>query len=97
MRLSFNPLVQKDLRAVLDYYETEGGSLLADRFFAEVEALIRNIEISPERFHPAQKGLRKANLESFPYHFLYRTNTTGTRILVLRHHRRHPFHGIRRK
>ena len=71
--------------------------MIADRFFAEVEALIQNIEISPERFHPAQRGMRRANLENFPYHFLYRTHAAGTRILVLRHHRRHPFHGIRRK
>ncbi len=33
MELIFHRLVQKDLQAVLGYYESEGGAALADRFF----------------------------------------------------------------
>ena len=43
MALIFHRLVQKDLRTVLEYYTEEGGAPLADRFFAEIEALVARI------------------------------------------------------
>jgi plasmid stabilization system protein ParE len=97
MALIFHRLVQKDLRAVLQYYEEEGGTGLADRFFAELDALNGEIEREPQRFHPAAHGLRRANLTRFPYHLLFREVTAGVRVLVLRHHKRHPRFGSERK
>jgi hypothetical protein len=37
------------------------------------------------------------NLHRFPYHFLFRVVGHDVRILVVRHHRRHPSLGIRRR
>jgi hypothetical protein len=51
MALIFHRLVQKDLRAVLGYYEDEGGIPLADRFFAELDALVAGIAREPRRLH----------------------------------------------
>ena len=97
MPLRFHRLVQKDLRAVLRYYEEEGGAPLADRFFAEVDALVEAIAREPTRFHFTDHGLRRANLARFPYHLLFRERAGNIRILVLRHHRRHPRFGTGRR
>ena len=98
MALIFHRLVQKDLRTVLGYYEEEGGALLADRFFEELDALVTAVAREPRRFHPASiDGLRRANMANFPYHLLFRESPAGVRVLVLRHHRRHPNYGIARK
>ena len=97
MGLNFHRLVQDDLEKVLDYYEREGGSKLADRFFAELEAVLGEIDRNPAGFHFAAPALRRANLPTFPYHLLFRQTPTTTRVLVLRHHRRNPNYGARRR
>ena len=40
--------------------------------------------------------LRRVNLDRFPYHFLFRIHGDTVRILVVRHHRRHPLYGRQR-
>ena len=97
MGLIFHRLVQKDVRAVLRYYEEEGGAPLADRFFSELDTLVGEVAREPRRFHPAPHGLRRANMATFPYHLLFREVSSGVRVLVLRHHKRHPRFGIMRK
>ena len=97
MSLIFHKLVQRDLRVVLRYYEEEGGPQLADRFFLELDSLVRAVESTPEKFHEVKNGLKRANMPNFPYHVLFTTNGQGVRILILRHHRRHPHYGISRK
>jgi hypothetical protein len=42
-------------------------------------------------------GFHRANLEQFPYHFIYREIPEGIRVTLLRHHRRHPEFGMERK
>ena len=97
MSLIFHKLVQRDLRVVLRYYEEEGGPQLADRFFVELGSLVRDVESTPEKFHEVKNGLKRANMPNFPYHLLFSIHGQGIRILVLRHHRRHPRYGITRK
>jgi plasmid stabilization system protein ParE len=93
----FNPLVRKDLNQVLAYYEEEGGDLLADRFFDQFMTAVEKSVANPRRFHPVSELLRRADIEDFPYHFLYREKDWGIRVLVLRHDRRHPSFGLRRR
>lgn len=97
MAKSFHRLVQSDLGIVLQYYETVGGKRLADRFFDEITALVEAIEQRPGSFHPVAKDLRRANMSNFPYHLLFRDRLEAVRILVLRHHRRHPGFGAKRE
>ena len=66
MALIFHRLVQKDLRTALRYYEEESGTALADRFFAELDALVAGIERHPKKFHLVSQGLRRANMTRFP-------------------------------
>jgi plasmid stabilization system protein ParE len=95
MPIRFHRLVQKDLNEVLRFYEDEAGAVLADRFFAEVEQIVAQMALNPMRFHPVEQGLRRANLRTFPYHFLFRAGA-GVNVLVLRHNRRHPGFGTQR-
>ena len=97
MGLTFHRLIQRDLRSVRAYYQEEGGAELSARFYEEFEAVVRQIEWNPLRFHSVSDALRRANFPSFPYHFLFRANDEGVRILVLRHHRRKPDYGTARQ
>ena len=96
-QIIFHRLIDRDIRCALDYYESEGGSRLADRFFSEVEATVEEIEARPTSHHFSDGGLRKAALGSFPYHFLFEVDAETIWIAVLRHDRRHPNFGLRRK
>jgi plasmid stabilization system protein ParE len=96
-KLVFHRLVQKDLNAILRYYEDEGGRALADRFFSGLEEVLSSLARNPAGFHSVGQGLRRAGMKNFPYHILYRIRPSGTRILVLRHHKRHPEYGINRR
>lgn len=89
--------IQRDLRAALAFYDHEGGSKLGDRFFAEAEELVAAVLRNPRHFHPVDEDLRRAGLSSFPYHFIYRLDERSLHFLVLRHDKRHPSFGLKRK
>lgn len=95
--LSFHPLIQRDLRQILDHYSMEGGSKLADRFFAEAEVMVERIRSNPGHFHFVDEWHRRANFKTFPYHCIYEVRLNAVRINVLRHHSRRPQYGMRRK
>jgi len=97
MEVSFHRLIQKDLRSALDYYETEGGEILADRFFEDVESTVERITGNPRLSHFVEGDFRRAALTVFPYHFLYKESGNRIKILVLRHDKRHPSFGLRRQ
>jgi len=95
--LSIHPLVQKDLRQILAHYTVEGGDTLADKFFDESDRVIERIRNNPEHFHFVDSIHRRANFKTFPYHFIFEINLTDTRVTILRHHKRQPRYGMRRK
>ena len=97
MSLIFHHLVQRDLRIVLRYYEEEGGILLGDRFFSELERLTQEIQENPTKFHIIHGEIRRANMAQFPYHLLFRCDGDKIRVLILRHHKRNPELGLGRK
>ena len=90
-------MVQRDLYRVLDDYRVEGRVKLADKFFDEAERIVEQIRNTPEQFHYVDGHHRRANLKTFPYHFIYEITLRGPRITVVRHHKRSPRYGMRRK
>jgi hypothetical protein len=66
----YHRLIDRDIRCALNYYESEGGSRLADRFFADVQATVEAIKQNPTSHHFSDGGLRRLSLSSFSYHFL---------------------------
>jgi plasmid stabilization system protein ParE len=97
MNLIYHRSVQRDVSAVLDYYDKVGGPSLGDAFFDEFMGYVSQVLENPTRFHLVDVELRRANLDRFPYHFLYRVHGDTVRILVVRHHHRDPDYGLQRK
>lgn len=96
-RIIFHRLVQRDMDGVLAYYRQEAGESVANRFFDTFLDTVSKTVNNPKAFHPISAIYRRANVPGFPYHFLYREISTGIRVLVLRHDRRHPSYGLKRK
>ncbi len=97
MRLEFHPLVASDISRVMQYYREVAGPQLADDFYAELRAFFKGAASSPESYAVRERNLRRANLNRFPYHFWFRIVNERVRILIVRHHRREPSTGTRRR
>ena len=69
---------------------------LADDFFAEFQIGIKKAVSNPQYFHFDRSGLRRCNLDRFPYHFLYDILGSDVRVWVVRHNRRNPKFGLKR-
>ena len=96
MEITYHPLVREDVIAILRYYR--GISLdLADEFHDELRLTIDRVAENPLRFHPVEKGFRRANLVRFPYHVLYETQSESIRVMIVRHNKRHPDFGMERQ
>ncbi len=96
MILRYHPFVQRDVSAILAYYEGISAQL-ADGFWDEFMAATESIQEYPTRHHFDASGLRRCNLHRFPYHILFRITGGRIRVLTVRHHRRHSRHGTGRR
>ena len=97
MEIIYHRRIQKDIHLALAFYDEEGGRKLGERFFAEAEETPARVVRNPKGFRFATPNLTRASFDSFPYHFLYEENHHQLRFLVLRHHRRYPGFGLRRR
>ena len=97
MRLEFHRQVASDITQIIDYYEEVAGKQLANEFQAELWSAFQTAADSPEAYAVQESGLRRVNLDRFPYHCLFRVVDDRVRILVVRHHRRRPSLGARRR
>jgi toxin ParE2 len=96
MSLVIHPLIQKDIRCALDYYDLRSDKA-GDLFFRELEKALDRIEIAPMSCHPIDKRRRRCNLCRFPYHLVFEVRGELVGVLVLRHERRKPSYGLTRK
>ena len=97
MRPVFHPQVYADLAKIMEYYERVATPELADDFYREFRLFVEEAVGRPESFALRERDIRRANLRRFPYHFLFRVVGDAVRILVVRHHRRRPSFGVRRR
>jgi plasmid stabilization system protein ParE len=86
-----------DIARIMRYYEEVAGNQLAVEFYAEIQSCFRAVAKTPEAHGKYSGDLRRVNLTRFPYHFLYRVASDHVRVLVVRHHRRHPNVGLSRR
>ena len=96
-QIIFQRLVQRDMREILRYYQEEASGQIADRFFQTFVRFVERAAGNPTQSHTITPILRRADLPDFPYHFLYKPTTAGIRVLVLRHNKRNPTYGLKRK
>jgi len=97
MRLEFHRQVASDISQIMDYYVGVAGAQLAEDFYAELRSFFKKVADSPEAYAVRERDIRRANLEKFPFHFLFRIVNDRVRILVVRHHRRRPSLGLHRR
>lgn len=89
MRLSYHPEAEAELAEAARFYERKVPGLGA-RFRAEFDSAIASILEAPDRWRSADQDIRRFLMRRFPYSILYRLEGEEVRILVLKHHRRHP-------
>jgi len=97
MQLVLHPKVYSDIDMIMEYYERIATSELANEFYAELRHFMLEATNRPESFAIRERDIRRVNLDRFPYHFLFRIVGDVVRILVVRHHSRHPSVGTRRR
>lgn len=90
MRLVLHPKVYSDIDSIMNYYEEVASRELADEFYAELRLAMVRATTKPEQYSIRHGDIRRANLQRFPYHFLFRIVGDASRILGVRHHSRHP-------
>ena len=95
MKVQYHPAAEQDIAEALNYYDA-ASPILGDEFKKELRHFIMLAATNPGRFHPVSPKFRRANLQRFPYHFLYREIPDGIRITLVRHHRRNPDYGLER-
>jgi plasmid stabilization system protein ParE len=96
VNVEYHPAVEQDVIEALQRYGVVSQKL-GDEFKDELRQVISLAAAKPGRFHQIKPGLHRANLLRFPYHFIYREIPDGIRVTLVRHHRRHPEFGIKRK
>jgi plasmid stabilization system protein ParE len=97
MYLVFHPKVYSDIDEIMEYYERVATRELAAEFYSELRYYMQQAAERPESFAIRERDLRRVNLQRFPYHFLFRIVGDVVRVLVVRHHRRRPTVGVRRR
>jgi plasmid stabilization system protein ParE len=97
VKVSLHPSAQRDLDTIFEHYGQEGGMALALRFVDEFERVARLLVSQPGLGVPCGGDRRVHGLRTFPYAVVYRPQRDGIRVLVIRHRRRHPDYGMRRR
>ena len=97
MIVQYHPLTASDLNSAISYYNQQRAGL-GEEFRSEVYATIESIRSNPLQSAIVDHDIRRCFVHRFPYAVLFRVvNDETLRVLVIRHHRRHPSFGLRRR
>ncbi|MGZ8843133.1 MAG: type II toxin-antitoxin system RelE/ParE family toxin [Pyrinomonadaceae bacterium] len=97
MKVTYHPLTVSDLNNAVAYYNRQRVGL-GDEFRSEVNAAIARVRASPSQYAIVEHGIRRCFVHRFPYSVLFRRiDEEAIRVLVIRHHRRHPSFGLDRR
>jgi plasmid stabilization system protein ParE len=88
VRLIYHPDAEAELLEAVRFYERSVPGL-GDRFLHEFDAAVA-IQEAPGRWHIVEAGVRRYVMRRFPYGIYYRIEGDQLRILVVKHHSRHP-------
>ena len=97
MKLEYHPLTASDLNNAIQYYNRQRARL-GDELRSEVYAAIKRIRENPFQFAIVEHEVRRCFVRRFPYSVQFRLiGEAAIRILLIRHHRRHPGFGLTRR
>jgi plasmid stabilization system protein ParE len=89
MRVVYHPDAEDELTEAALFYDKRVRGL-GDSFLRAFGSAIAEIERQPERWPVVEGDLRCRSLRRFPYAVYYRAVGDELRILVVKHHKRHP-------
>ena len=79
-----------DLADAVEYYESREAGV-GIRFALEVGLTLANVLQAPERWAEIEPGIRKRNMDQFPYALIYRKVNRGVvELVAIFHLRREP-------
>lgn len=97
MKLELHPSTALDVNLAASYYERHRPGLGLE-FRREIDAALARIVENPLLFPIVEAEIRRCIVHRFPYSVLFRVLSQDTaRVLVVRHHRRHPQFGLARR
>ncbi len=97
MSIEYHPSLYAELEEVRDYYESQSIGLGGD-FVDEFERQVLKIAAMPDRWMIVRGDLRRSLMRRFPYVILFRCLQDDViRVMVVKHEKRHPSFGMRRK
>jgi len=97
MRIEYHPALDRELQEVREYYESQSIGLGSD-FVDEFERQVLKIATMPERWMVVRGDLRRSLMKRFPYVIYFRLPEADViRVTVVKHEKRHPSYGMRRK
>jgi plasmid stabilization system protein ParE len=89
MRVSYHPHAEAELLEAVEFYERRVTGL-GLRFLNQFEDAVSAIQQAPERWQLVDGEVRRYLMARFPYGIYYRPAYDELRILVIKHHSRHP-------
>ncbi|MEI6561510.1 MAG: type II toxin-antitoxin system RelE/ParE family toxin [Verrucomicrobiota bacterium] len=92
MRLIYHPEAELELIEAAQFYERKVRGL-GEQFLSEFDAAVKRIQKSPDRWPAVTNApckLQRFLMARFPYGIYYRVMGDELRILVVKHHSRHP-------
>jgi toxin ParE2 len=96
MIVRYHELARKEVIEATTHYARERMEL-GEEFLNEIDAAETRIAANPLLCEQVGPGIRRYLLDRFPFGIYFRMPNAGTiRIIVVRHHRRHPGLGMRR-
>jgi plasmid stabilization system protein ParE len=89
MKIVYHPDAEDELLDAVRFYEKRVAGL-GDRFLRAFDAAISRIQATPDRWATVEGDIRRYLMQRFPYAIYYRHDADCLRILVVKHHSRHP-------
>ena len=82
-------IAQRDIDSAAAWYENRRYGLGLE-FLDRVSETLERIETNPQGYAEGYQGLRRANLEQFPYGLWFRIMPDNSLVIACLHGRRHP-------
>lgn len=88
--ISFRQRVGKDLAAARQWYESQGGDELGEKFLSAAAAVFGQIQVQPQAFQLVREEVRRAIVHRFPYFVFYLFEHDQIVVLAVLHTSRNP-------
>ena len=95
MRLVYHPDAAEELVESAQFYESRVPGLGLE-FLDEIDRAVTLIASAPEQYILVRGNIRRFSIKRFPYAIYYRILPGVLRVLVIKHHSRHPDLGMDR-